>query len=356
MNRDKITLQQSSFFQVSTKQRIEKWVKDVNRFSIKSIYNLTWNSFYKELHKLGVKEFLKQYGYSCKKKLQLVVAKSEFWQSGITLYDFEKSTEKELLDCLGNNFFNNVARQRNFNAKNHKLSTIHYLMYHRSLHFTAISLGFSSKQCFLNFFAQTTYTSPGDENGAQNLRVSIQSLYDMEPSTLRKKLAHLYDKPLIKNKNFLKYNYTLEELKLALENENNALVMASLGGGGTCYVNKKLQTLRPLVDVSLGTLKQQSWESLKGNTPIFIWKIKLYQLFSNPLALDQWSTAFRPLHNRPQPMRSHISYHWQFFTSRRAQEAHTDTPLNLHHSHPSVSSFYATEIAVSERYVHTYNP
>jgi hypothetical protein len=326
MNKDKITSQRCIFFQVHTKQRkIRKWVKEVNRFNIKSIYNLSWKDFYKELHKLGIKEFLKQYGYSCKKKLQRVIAKSKLSQKRISLYDFENRTEQMLFDRLGNIFFDKVTLRTNFSAKKHKLSTIHYYLYHHSLHFTAISLGFSSKQYFLNFFAQTLfvqthYVPECAENRAQNLRASILSLYEADPVTLWKELADLYDKPLALNKNFIKYNYTLEELKLELENENTVLVVASLGGDSVYTVNKKLQTLRPFVNVSLQALKLQSWESLKVNTPIFIWKIKLYQLFSEKLPLEQWSALCS------KSLRLNISFQGQFFTSERRD----NTPLNPH--------------------------
>lgn len=352
MNREMTIGRRSFFTQRDTKRSyIENWVSKVNQFSKKSIYDLTWKAFYHELCKLGIKEFLNQYGYSSKKKLQLDIARSNFWQKKVTLNDFEKKTESELIILLGNNFFERITNQINFNAKNHKLSTIHHYIYHCSLNFTALSLGFSSKQCFFNFFAQTLYV-PECLEKVQNLRRSIENLRQIAPANLQKELRDLYDKPLAKNRNFIKYNFTLEELKLALENEPTALVIASLGGSNAYMVNKQLQTLRPLLDVNLRILKQQSWESLQADTPILIWKIKLYQLFSGQVMLDQWpGTLHRPLQLYRFP-----SYNWQFFTSRRAQEARTDTPLNLHHSHPSVSSFYATKIAVSERYMHSYNP
>lgn len=353
MNRELTTGRRSFFTPRDTKQRyIENWISKVNQFNKKSIYDLTWKTFYHELCRIGIKEFLNQYGYSSKKKLQLLIAKSNLWPKKVTLYDFENSSESELIRFIGNNFFEKITNQINFNAKNHKLSTIHHYIYHCSLNFTAISLGFSSKQCFLNFFAQTLYVPECLENIVQNLRRSIESLSQVSPVNLQKELRDLYDKPLAKNRNFIKYNFTLEELKLALENEPTALVIASLGGSNACIVNKKLQTLRPLLDVNLRILKQQSWESLQADTPIFIWKIKLYQLFSGQVMLDQWPATLY----KPPRLYSFRSYLWQFFTSCRAQEVHTDTPLNLHPSHPSVSSFYATEIAVSERYVHTYNP
>jgi hypothetical protein len=337
MNRELIP-GQLNFFMPSTKQReVEKWVKDVHRFNIKSIYNLTWKSFYKELHRLGTKEFLEQYGYSYKKKLQLVIAKSELSQKGITLYDFERSSEQGLLNRLGNSFFDKITPQPNFNAKNHKLSTIHYLIYYHSLHFTAVSLGFSSKQRFLNFFAQTFFVSQCIGNRVQNLRMIIRSLSEVDSITLRNQLANIYDKPLAKNKNFIKYDYTLEELKLILEKEDIALVVASLGGGDVGAVNKKLQILRSWITVDLRALKVQSLESLKENTPIFVWKVKLYQLFSGQIRLLELDTRFyrpRVLHT------SCMSFRWQFFSSHATQnpmEEEREIPLNLHN--PSLSSF-----------------
>ncbi|WP_342219651.1 hypothetical protein [Rickettsiella endosymbiont of Miltochrista miniata] len=342
MNKDKITSQRSSFFHVNTKRRrIEEWIKGVNQLNKKSIYNLTWNAFYKELHKLGIKEFLKQYGYAYKKNLQLDIAKSNLWQRRLSLGDFEKSTELALYERLGSSFFDKVTRQTDFNPKNHPLSTIHYYLYHHSFHFAALSLGFANKQCFLNFFAQTQYVPECVENRAKNLGVSIESLQTVTPRLLRKELADLYDQPLVKNKNFIKYDFTLDELKSALENESNVLVVASLGGGNAYLVNKKLQTLRPMVNVCLQDLKERSWKELMVNTPILLWKIKLYQLFSNQLALDHWPATLyipRPIH------RSCMNYYWQFFTSQQAQ-SHTDTPLD----HPSCASFYSTELVVSER-------
>ncbi|HEY2567568.1 MAG TPA: hypothetical protein VGH95_07720 [Candidatus Aquirickettsiella sp.] len=346
MNRELLPIQPSFFTPKNTKQsEIEKWLKNVHRFNMKSIYDLTWENFYKELHKLGIKEFLKQYGYSHKKKLQLAIAKSELGQKRISLYDFEKSTKQKLLFLLGDSFFDKVTRQTNFNPKNHKLSTIHYYIYHHSLNFTAISLGFSSKQNFLNFFAQTLYVSECIENRAQNLRMSIQSLYAVDQVTLQKKLTDLYDKPLPKNKNFIKYNYTLEELKLALENEDTVFVVASLGGGNAYTVNKKLQTLRPFVNINLQALKLQSWESLKVNTPIFIWKMKLHQLFAGLIHLLELGVPpFRPrVLYTPG-----ISFHWQFFTSRSTQHPMEEREIPVNPCNPPLSSFFVAEIRKSE--------
>jgi|GEM_PF-1789719 hypothetical protein len=347
MNRE--SLLQLGFFTSKNTKRIEmeKWLKDISRFNAKSIYDLTWENFYKELHKLGIKEFLKQYGYSYKKNLQLAIAKSELGQKSISLYDFEKSTKQKLLLLLGDSFFAKVRCQAYFNPKNHKLSTIHYYIYYYSLNFAALSLGFSSKQSFLNFFAQTCYVSECIENRAENLRMSIQSLYEVDPFALRKELTDLYDKPIAKNKNFIKYNYTLEELKLALENEDTVFVVASLGGGNAYVVNKKLQTLRPLVNISLQALKLQSWESLKANTPIFIWKMKLYQLFSGLIHLLELDTR---LYSPRVLYPSCISFHGQFFTSHSTQcprpKQERESPVIPHN--PPLSSFFATEIAKFE--------
>ncbi|TLY47720.1 MAG: hypothetical protein E6K54_04850 [Gammaproteobacteria bacterium] len=189
-------------------------------------------------------------------------------------------------------------------------------MYGNSLYFTALSLGFSSKQNFLNFFARS--------DRARNLRMGIQSLHAVDPATLRKELAGLYDKPIPKNRDFIRYNYTLEELKLALENEEIAFVLASLAGGNAYAVNKKLRT-RPLINVSLQALKAQSWESLKGNTSIFIWKVKLYQLFLGhiPLLKQQDIELFRP-----RALETCLSFYWQFFTPYSTQDTNDEEGLS----------------------------
>lgn len=321
-----LRIHQSFFVQKDTKgNEIEKWIKAVNQSNLKSIYDLSWQSFYKELHRLGIRKFLSQYGYSNKRKLQLVIAKSELSQKKLSLYDFETSTQETLFDRLGNSFFDKITLYPNFDPKNHKLSTIHYYLYGNSLYFAALSLGFSSKQNFLNFFAQTLYVPECSGDRARNLRMGIQSLHAVDPFTLRKELVGLYDKPLPKNMRFIRYNYTLEELKLALENEEIAFVLASLAGGNAYAVNKKLRTLRPLINVSLQALKFQSWESLKGNTPIFIWKIKLYQLFLGqmPLLKQQDIELFRP-----RPLETCLSFYWQFFTPYSTQDAHEEEGLS----------------------------
>lgn len=308
MNREFIAGQPSFFTPRNTKQReIEKCFKDVRQFN-RDIYKLSWEGFHKELHKLGVKKFLQEYRYSCKRQLQLLIAKSKLSEKRITLYDFEKSTEQVLRDRLGNDFFAKITPNAKFNAKNHKLSTIHYYMYRHSLTFTAISLGFSSKQSFLNFFAQTSYIPEHMETITKNLEASIQSLHEVDPVTLREELADLYDKPLAKNKNFIKYNFTLLELKLALENEDIALVVASLGGNNLRHIDQKLQVFGPFANVSLQSLKRQSWASLKAIIPGFISDIKLYQLFSRQIALE-----YGPYLNIPRSLpKSDISFQWQF--------------------------------------------
>lgn len=315
MNRELI-IEQQNFFIQNKQREIEKWVKDVNKLNEKSVYSLTWSGFYKELHQLGIKGFLRQYGFSSKKKLQLLVAKSNLWQKKVTLYDFEKSKEFELKKRLGNNFFNKVTRQPNFDAKKHKLSTIHYYIYHYNLNFAALSLGFSSKQSFLNFFAQTLYMPEHVGNMAQKLRISIQSLQEIDPATLRETLSYIYDQPLIKNIHFIKYNYTLEELKLTLENEDIVLVVASLGSGNAFYANKKLQTLSPIINTSLQDLKQKSWVALIQNAPILLWQIKLYQLFLRQMPLECICSPFTFI---PRPLRPSINFYGQFFTLQPTQ-------------------------------------
>lgn len=339
---NEITSQQGVFFQPSAKQKeIIKWMQGIK----KSIYNLNWCDFHRELSRLGMKEFLKQYGFYCKKKLQLVIAKSNLAEKKLTLYDFETKTEQELLAKLGSNFFQKIARQINFNPKSQKFSIIHHHLHNSSLHFAAISLGFSSKQCFLNFFAQTVYVPECVENMAQNLRLSIESLHEINPREMQKELPYFYEKPLIKNKNFLKYNYTLEQLKLALENENTVLVVASLGGNNSYSVNKKLQQLSPIVNVSLQSLRLQSWESLRFNTPPLFWTTKLYQLFSAP---EQWNRSlYTPCINR----------HWYFFTLRYSQSLsyqESDAPLDLrsYHSHSHTYSHSCVGSVYQAQYSH----
>ncbi|MFZ0218780.1 MAG: hypothetical protein WAL30_01045 [Candidatus Aquirickettsiella sp.] len=369
MDKKMITGRQNFFPLRNIKQKEGKYIKLVNQLDKKSIYNLTWNAFYKELHRLGMKEFLQQYGYAYKKKLQLVIARSNLSLKKITLYDFERNTELGLFALLGNSFFDKVTQQPNFNAKQHKLSTIHYYMYQNSLHFAAISLGFASKQCFLNFFAQTHYMSEYVENRVQDLRVSLQSLHEVDLVTLRKELGYLYDEPLVQNTHFIKYNYTLEELKRALEKESIVILVASLGGGTSFCVNKKLQTLRPVINVSLQELQRRSWETLMENTPILIWKIKLYQLFSGQNALEQATRSrpndgrvmrtnfgdttaeiFRehsdsPVYRPRTPYISCTKFQWQFFISQHTQthSEETDTLLNLHNFS---SSSYSTEMTL----------
>ncbi len=99
-------------------------------------------------------------------------------------------------------------------------------------------------------------------------------------------------------------------------------MVASLGGGNTYAVNKKLRTLRPLINVSPDALKLQSWESLKENTPIFIWKVKLYQLFlvQIPLLGQQEMGLFR---SRGLGT-SGLSFYWQFFTPYSPQGANEE--------------------------------
>lgn len=323
MNKELFINQQSFFPTKNTKRNeIKQWVKEVNQFNQRSIYDLTWKGFHKELKRLGIRRFLNQYGFSHKRKLHQAIAKSGLSQKKLSLYDFERNTELALFYHLGNSFFDKITPYPSFNPKNHKLSTIHYFLYGNSLYFTALSLGFSSKQNFLNFFAQTLYVPECIGDKAKNLRMCIQGLHAINPITLRIVLGGLYDQPLPKNINFIRYNYTLEELKLALENEDIALVVASLGGGNTYAINKKLRTLRPMINVSLHTLKLQSWESLKENTSVFIWKVKLYQLFSGQMPLlEQQKMGLFGLRDLDT---SGLSFYWRFFTPYSPQDANQE--------------------------------
>ncbi len=336
MNKELLRIQQSFFPTKNTKRNeIEKWIKEVNQLTQKSIYDLTWKGFYKELQRLGIRRFLDQYGFSHKGQLQQTIAKSGLSQKNLSLYDFEGTTEQTLFYHLGSSFFDKIPPYLSFNPKNHKLSTIHYFLYGNSFYFTALSLGFSSKQNFLNFFAQTLYVPECIGDKAQSLRICIQSLHAVDPVTLRKELGELYDKALPKNINFIKYNYTLEELKLALEKEDIALVVASLGGGNTYAVNKKLRTLRPFINVSLDDLKLQSWGSLKENTPIFIWKVKLYQLFSGQIPLlGQQEMGL--LRSRDLGT-SGLSFYWKFFTPYSPQGAYEEERLS---NFPNLTPFF----------------
>lgn len=321
MNKKLLKTQQRFFSTKNTKRNeIEKWIKEINQLNQKSIYDLTWKGFYKELQRLGIRRFLNQYGFSHKRQLQQTVARSGLSQKNLSLYDFEGATEQILFYHMGSGFFDKINPYLSFDPKNHKLSTIHYFLYGNSFYFTALSLGFSSKQNFLNFFAQTLYVSECIGEKEKSLRMCIQSLHAVDPNTLRKELGELYDQPLPKNINYIKYNYTLEELKLALEKEDIALVVASLGGNNTCAINKKLRTLSPLINVSLDTLKFQSWESLKENTPIFIWKIKRYQLFSGQIpSLGQQEMD---LFKSRGLATSGLSLYWHFFTPYSSQGIH----------------------------------
>lgn len=333
MNRELVTRQPSFFNQKIDKlKEVKKWVTRASQYHKKSIYNLTWKDFHDELCLLGTKDFIRQYGFSSKRELQLFIARSDLWQKRITLTDFEKRTESELVEHLRNTFSKKISSCPDFNPKRHKLSNIHYFLHYYSLGFASLSLGFTCTQYFLNFFVQTLWMpaiSEQAENMAENLRKTLQDLSVIDPVTLRKKFPFLYDKPLIQNINFKKFNYTLEELKLALENENLSMVVASLGVCNSYVANKKLKTLN--IDISLQDLKHKSWEELRI-IPIQLRKIKLYRLFSGQISSEQ--AAF--ILNLPRPLvRSDISAHWHFFNSQRiqvlndGQELHTETEIAL---------------------------
>lgn len=310
MNNEWVTGRQK-FLPLTKQNEIEKWVKDVRGFSRKSIYKLTWRQVHKNLHKLGTQHFFQAYGFSSRRSLQLFIARSNLWQANVTLNDFETSGELELFRRVKSHFFNKVERQANFNPKKHKLSTIHYYIYHYNLNFAALSLGFSTKQNFLNFFVRTLYLNVSIETLIQSLNSTIKFLAETDPAIFHNKLSDFYDKPLTQSNRFVKYNATLEELKRILETEITAMVVASLGEASTYVLNKKLQRF---LDISLHDLKQKSWEELEQNTPHLssFRGTKLYQVFSTPLK----QTAFTP--HLPRPLRPGICCHCQFFSSSKS--------------------------------------
>lgn len=306
-------------------------VQEVNKFNKKSIYSLSWIAFYEKLLQLGTKEFLRQYGLFYKRRLQLIIAKSSICQKRISLHDFETKTKSTMIQLLGNEFLDKIVHETNFSARNHPLSTIHYYIFFHSLYSAALNLGFSSKQAFLNFFAQTrSYLPNCVDINELSLRRRINHLQRVPPLRLQKKLGSLYGKSLVKNKDFLKYNYTLEEIKLALEKEDMEFVVASLGGCNSFYVNKKLQTLRPLIHVTLQNLKNQSWEVLRENIRPLFWKVKLNRIFSGKVPLKQWATI------KAQ------SSSWPFFAPHATQSLskEADTQSGLHNdAYPCPYSF-----------------
>lgn len=317
MKKNGVTGQQRFLSLIKLKE-IEKWVKSVNEFNKKSIYKLTWGQFYKKLCQLGTKSFLQQYGFASKRKLQLFIARSNLWQEKITLADFEKSTEYQLLMRLRKFFFKKVRRLPHFNPKKHKLSTIHHYIYYYSLNFTALSLGFPSKQSFLNFIARALHRTESLENLTQTLSKTIQTLSEIDPVTLGNGLRNFHNKPLTQNSYFLRDNATLEELKRALKNETLTMVVASLGGGSAYVLDKKLQSF---LDIRLRDLSQKSWRELEQNTPRLscLWKAKLYQIFSGQ-ALEQPPFILRV----SRPLKRDVRFYCQFFSSNSTQTLKED--------------------------------
>lgn len=77
-----------------------------------------------------------------------------------------------------------------------------------------------------------------------------------------------------------------------------------------------------MINVSLHTLKLQSWESLKEYTSVFIWKVKLYQLFSGQMPLqEQQKMGLFGLRGLDT---SGLSFYWKFFTPYSPQDANQE--------------------------------
>ena len=279
---------QGNFFSLKKNKplEIQKSITRVNQLSKDAIYDLTWDNFYRELRQLGTRDFMRRYGFSTRRKLQVFISKSSLWQERITLESFETGTQSELIGYLGDKFFTQVLLQGDFDPKKHKLSTIHYFVHNFSLNFAALRLGFYSLQSFLNFFVKTSFVPECSENKPKDLTIAVNALQKTDPAEMRNKLAHLYDEPLIKSSGFKRYNYTLQELKLALETESLPMVMASLGGYNTSFFNKKLKILKPTINIQLADLKEKPWEELLQNIPIQFWKVKLHMLFSPGVSFE----------------------------------------------------------------------
>lgn len=288
MNKE-ISVCQGNFFSLKKNKplEIQESIKRVNQLSKGAIYDLTWDNFYRELRQLGTRDFMRHYGFSTRRKLQAFISKSNLWQERITLNSFEADTQSELIGHLGDKFFTQVLLQGDFDPKKHKLSTIHYFVHNFSLNFAVLRLGFSNLQSFLNFFVKTTFVPECSENKAKDLTIAVNVLQKTDLTEMRDKLAHLYDEPLIKRNDFKRYDYTLQELKLALETESFSMVMASLGGCNTSFFNKKLKSLKPAINIQLADLKEKPWEELLQNIPIQFWKVKLHILFS-PGVFYEW--------------------------------------------------------------------
>jgi len=274
MMRKKQPLKQGQdFFNSAKKNAVSYKLKD----SIKSIYQMTWKGFYHELHRQSMAVFLRKYHYQTKKKLQIDFARANHGLEFFSLHTFNQVSKKTLKILMGENFNKRVQLDKCFRQKGYKLSTIHHFLYGHSLYFAAISLGFFSKQCFLNFFIRSNYVK---DFTVDALKSSLDSL-KKSPDELSQKLGHLYhevvkiNKP--DNKSFKRYNCTLEELKFLLEKEHKYYVIASLGGDSNFRINKALKKLSP--NLSLCYLQEQPLEILRKEIPESCWVGKLYQLF-----------------------------------------------------------------------------
>jgi hypothetical protein len=261
----------------ANKNTISDKLKDTRR----SIYQMTWRSFYHELHPYPmdklIKDFVEKYAYPDKKKLQIDFAQADHGLENVSLGKFLQMSEKELKIHLGDKFNKKIQRNKNFKQKEYKLSTIHHFLYGHSLYFAAISLGFFSKQCFLNFFIRSNYVK---DFTIDALKDSLNSL-KKSPDELRQQLGPLYHEIVTINKPdnefFRRYNYTLEELKLLLEKAPKHYVIASLGGDSSFRIDKVLRQLSP--SLNLRYLEDQSLETLRQEIPESYWGKKIYQLF-----------------------------------------------------------------------------
>lgn len=265
------------FFKTSLpKMDIVSWVSDVNRFFYPhSIYQLTWKEFHQQLRLNSKISIANHFGYSSPRKLRTAFARADHGFRHCSLDEFRNMSKKHLQICLGEKINQKISFNKNFQLKAHKLSTVHYFLYDRSVHSAAINLGFANKQCFVNFFAQSNYMMDFSVAG---LKSSFKGLQTLSPKKFAEELGDIYYHFVIKlSKSFQRYNYSLEELRLLLATEDKGLVIASLGGGNVNYQLKKLVDLG--INVNLQNLTTEPLAKLQENTHKKFWQIKLYQLF-----------------------------------------------------------------------------
>lgn len=129
MNMEQLKIQQSFFPSKHSKQNeVKKWLKDIEQFSQKSIYDLSWKSFYEELHKLGQRRFLHQYGFSYKGKLQQTIVKSGLSQKKLSLYDFILNRNQESGESFENKLKAPVILKHNFISISMASKIINFLL------------------------------------------------------------------------------------------------------------------------------------------------------------------------------------------------------------------------------------